>query len=730
MIAVGSVGARGATLTNSVGVTVVMDEGTGEYAVESKSTGAGWMFSGSLRQALKNVKTVEIAEEAGMGPASHVVQGELSDDVTVAIRVFDDLPNVIFSWTTKHGTEVAPVVFPSFNALPGKLHALSYSENHFADPSFTLQETSTPYVLFDDAANTAVISPAKNFLVARMAGRLDGGGAVTSALNKDLRKLPAGFSHETLMTFGTGIHETFLAWGKALSSHLRSPRPSIGADAVQRYLGYWTDNGAFYYYNYDPQKGYAGTLVALADHYREKRIPLRYLQLDSWWYQKSLTDYKGALGKPKNAKLPEGSWNRYGGTLEYSAHPDLFPEGLGAWQKKLDLPLVVHARWIDLDSPYRQKYAISGVVPVDAKYWNDIASYLQQSGVICYEQDWLNFMYDYSPELQTTVDAGNKFADGMAKAFQNRGMTIQYCMAPARFFLQGAMYPNLTTIRVSDDRFERKKWNNFLYTSMLAQAVGRWPWVDVFKSTETENLLLSVLSAGPVGVGDEMGKESNENLMMAVRGDGVIVKPDAPIVPVDATVIADAAGKHQAFLAATSTVHEAGKTVYAFAYARESDGSQVTFTPASLGEDGAVYVYTPATHSVKLLQAGDTFSDTLAEKGAAFYELVPMQKNGIAFAGDEGKFVGTGKQRVSEIAADENVIVATVLAAPGESAITLHGFAEKAPAVVVNRASADAVAFDAANHHWRVTIHPDESAPLDRFSADDVHRIEVRVAAK
>ena len=130
-------------------------------------------------------------------------------------------------------------------------------------------------------------------------------------------------------------------------------------------------------------------------------------------------------------------------------------------------------------------------------------------------------------------------------------------------------------------------------------------------------------------------------------------------------MIADAAGKHQALLAATSTVHEAGKTVYAFAYAREADGNQVTFTPASMGEDGAVYLYTPATHSATLLKADEQFSDTLAEKGTGFYELVPVQKNGIAFAGDEGKFVGTGKQRVSEMAADDNLIVATVLARAG-----------------------------------------------------------------
>ena len=517
--------AHAAALTNNAGITVILDESTGEYAISTKSPDpSGWLFSGSLRQSLKNIQTLETP--ADIGPASHSLVADLSDNLTVTIQLFDDQPEVLFSWTTKSPADVAPITFPNFNTLPAKLHPLSFSDNHFADPAFTLQETATPYILFDDHANTAVISPANNFLIARMQGRLDG-GSLASALNKDLRNLPAKFTHETLITLGPGIHDTLLAWGKALSSHLRAPRPPIDHDPVQRYLGYWTDNGAFYYYNYDLQKGYAGTLEALADHYREKRIPIRYMQLDSWWYQKSLTDYKGAHGKPKNPKLPEASWNRYGGTMEYSAHPDLFPEGLAAWQKKADLPLAVHARWIDPDSPYHSKYRISGIVPVDPKYWNEIATYLQQSEVICYEQDWLNFMYDYSPELQTTVDAGNQFADGMAAACQRHGLTMQYCMAPARMFLQGAKYPNLTTIRVSDDRFERKKWNNFLYTSMLAEAVGRWPWVDVFKSTEIDNLRLSVLSAGPVGVGDEIGKESKENLMQAVRPDGVIVKPDA-----------------------------------------------------------------------------------------------------------------------------------------------------------------------------------------------------------
>ena len=47
-----------------------------------------------------------------------------------------------------------------------------------------------------------------------------------------------------------------------------------------------------------------------------------------------------------------------------------------------------------------------------------------------------------------------------------------YCMPLPRHFLQSTLYSNVVTSRVSDDRFAPAKWNDFLYASLLAQAVG------------------------------------------------------------------------------------------------------------------------------------------------------------------------------------------------------------------------------------------------------------------
>src|SRR5262249_54011626 len=160
--------------------------------------------------------------------------------------------------------------------------------------------------------------------------------------------------------------------------------------------------------------------------------------------------------------------------------------------------------------------------------WDAITSYIQGAGVVTYEQDWLG------AQAQTAFNLydPSAFLDQMARATSENGLTMQYCMALPRHYLQTSRYDNITTIRVSNDRFERGKWNDFLFASRLAGALGVWPWSDVFMSPELDNLLLSTLSAGPVGVGDSIGSLSGADLLRVVRNDGVIVKPDAPLVPV------------------------------------------------------------------------------------------------------------------------------------------------------------------------------------------------------
>jgi len=210
--------------------------------------------------------------------------------------------------------------------------------------------------------------------------------------------------------------------------------------------------------------------------------------------------------------------------------------------------------------------------------------YLKDGGVVVYEQDWL---CNNAKPAENLTDA-DQFFDNMAHHAAVDGMDMQYCMALPRDYLQTIRYPNLTTIRVSDDRFDKPKWDMFLYDSQFAGALGVWPWVDVFMSGELDNLLLATLSAGPVGVGDSLGKVNAGHLFQAVRPDGIIVKPDVPIVPTDSTYVGEGAGTMPAMVASTHAAHPGLTYRYVFAYARQFAAPQQIYQAEDAKLSGVV----------------------------------------------------------------------------------------------------------------------------------------------
>ena len=403
--------------------------------------------------------------------------------------------------------------------------------------------------------------------------------------------------------------------------------------------------------------------------------------------------------------------------LEYKADPFLFPNGLAEFQKSIGLPLVTHNRWIDPGSPYHEKYQISGVAAVDPKFWDDIADYLKACGIVTYEQDWLDRIYKYSPAFSSTVDTGETFVREMARACGERNITLQYCMAYPCYFLEGSRYDNLTSIRTSDDRFNPARWNNFLYTSQLASALGIWPWSDVFKSQETNNLLLATLSAGPVGIGDAIGNENQANIFKSVRFDGVIVKPDAPCVPLDQCYVTDAVQDGAPLLACAYTDHDGLRSSYVFVFNRNHTETRTAqFTPSELGYSGKVCIYENTVGTVATLKSGGRFKISLPPNAVRSYIVAPAGRSGIAFFGDSGKFVSTGKQRISRIQEEPGKLTATVLFAGGEKMVELHGSAGTKPSVKVRNGQAGEVEFDPITGHFAVEVTINQAALVESDS--------------
>ncbi len=646
--------------------------------------------------------------------------------LTERIRRYQDRPVSLFSVTYEAAAPKPVVAFPDFDHLPNNFHVMSFRDINFAPPTFEATDSGSPWLIFDDAGDTFIISPASHFLIQKISG--DARQHIVSQLRDTVTNIPAGFTQETLVASGNGINRTWNEWGRALTDWEGVSRPANDADIGLKYLGYWTDNGTYYYYNYDRDLGYGGTLLALAKHFRDEQIPVKYLQLDSWWYYKTFTGPDGKTGKTKSAKLPQGEWNRYGGLLEYRAHPAVFPDGLEAFQRELGLPLITHNRWVDPASPYRLKYQISGYAAVDPAFWREIIGYIASAGVVTYEQDWLNEIYQHSPELASSVNAGDEFSNGMAAASVSNRMTMQYCMALPSFFLQGSKYPNLTTIRCSDDRLNRDRWHNFLYTSRLASALGIWPWTDPYMTSETGNILLSDLSAGMVGFGDPRGKEDQANIFLAVRKDGVIVKPDVPIVPLDSAYIAEANGEHRALVASTYTDHDGVKTEYVLAFhvpgprkrvrnsppedlkateqntpAEPSDVRDAQFSLADVGVTGPAYVYDFFTHQVRNVEGGANFDSPLGKDGFSYFVVAQPGISGIALFGDVGKFVSNGRQRIASITEKPGNLTVKVIFSQTENNVQLHGCCESPVKARVGDHVLD-VSYDPPSQHFYVDV--------------------------
>lgn len=664
------------SITGARSVTVTVDAG-GAYDVTVPAT--AWRFGGSTGAPLYRVATAT-------GNDALDAYSEISFDYMAetprhaTIRAYRNRPVVLFSYTCLDSGPNSSG-FPVFTRYPRGAQHINFA-GMFAFPTFYGYTPESPWVFFDSTANTYIVSPAANFMVAATSFGRD--EAIVSGISPAIPSLPQGFTHQVMLVMENGINRAFEAWGGALLDLRGKTPPANDADRSLKYLGYWTDAGASYYYRRAPSMSYPDTLTAVKAEFAAKGIALGYMQLDSWFYGKGAGD----------------NWNdSSGGIYSYAAAPSLFPDGMAAFRKDLGIPLITHARWIDPQSPYRRQYRISGNVAVDPLYWNQIGSYLAASGVTTYEQDWL--FNNAQAEFNLTDPVA--FLDSMAAAMARNNVTMQYCMATARHMLQATHYPNLTTARVSADRFNRERWPLFLYASRFASALGIYPFTDVFMSAETDNLLLAVLSAGPVGLGDELGTVNAGNLLRAAREDGVIVKPDAPLVPVDASYLSDSRSLKAPLVAATYSDFGALRTGYVFAFTQGED-TVAAFRPVDAGVRGPAYVYDYFAGSGRLAESNETVS-AIATDGRAYFVVAPVGPSGIAMLGDTGHFVPMGRKRVADFT-DDGAVRLTVTFSAGEAARTLQGYAPFVPEAASAAGLAGAVTYDPSTQRFALTVSP------------------------
>ena len=660
---------------DSTSLTVTV-EPAGHFAIESAAL--GWAFAGDTGRPLS-----DLAASAGSDSIGNYKEVIFTYSVAgvprqVKIRTYSGKPVVLF--LVKYLGQTANIEpFPSFNQWPGGLHPFGFESWNY---TFALEciEAGSPWLFFDSGLNAFLLSPASDFIVSQID---NSGGVIESGIDPAIATLDAGFEHRTMLVLGRGINAVFDTWGRALTDLYGKVRPAADADVSLARAGLWTDNRSPYYYN----PGEAGqALIDALSYYQSSGIKLGYLQADSWWYPK---------GVPP-------SWQNNGtGLYRLRADLALFPDDLAGFQHRLGAPLVVHARYWHELSPDRTEYAFSGNVPIDPRYWRDLAAYLSSSGVAVFEQDWLSGPAVTDRNLRDP----EAFFDNMAQAMAERGIHMQYSMPRPHHFLQGAKYSNLTSIRASADGLARDRWDSMLFDSRLASAVGIWPFTDNFCSNNVRNVLLATLSAGPLGPADAIGQADAANLGRALRADGAIVRPDSPLVPTDASYLAIAENPAAPMVAATSSDFGLLKASYVFAYAR-MDPAEAVFSPESLGIPAHLFpqslVYDFFAQTAEIVPSAADIRRTVDSDGSYFI-VVPVGPSGVALLGDTAKFVSLGKKRLS-LLEDDGTLTATVEFGEGEPTVALEVFSPSPPSVAVDRGLARVAGLGLDGPRYRVIV--------------------------
>jgi hypothetical protein len=380
-------------------------------------------------------------------------------------------------------------------------------------------------------------------------------------------EVPKGYSMETMVYLGRGdtggINGAVRGYGQTMMKKHGTKRLT-DADTTLKYLGYSTDNGAYYYYKPAPGKSYEETLLDVHDYAAQEQIPYKTLLLDSWWY----TQGKG------------------GGVKEWEPTDQAFPHGFDAFRKSTGWDMQMHNRMWSNDNVYAKEnggdydFVLEDPlsIPTEQRFWDDLMANKTEQGLVLYEQDW---MYNEWQGLNATLQSptlGDQWLTQMSVGAEKSNVGVQYCMTFARMVVHSVQANAVTQFRAGDDYhpgqtgyFPTSKDPSgetgcrFPYcvyyigtTSILAWGLDLAPAKDDFWTTAVQpnspygnetsepynemEAAISAYSTGPVQPSDGLGFSNVSLISMTCTSEGRLLQPSAPARTIDAAFVEAALG--------------------------------------------------------------------------------------------------------------------------------------------------------------------------------------------
>jgi hypothetical protein len=714
------------SLRNKFGISVSVDTQAGHYSVTYK--GQSWLGCGIVSVLSKNHWYRSADVKFPVATAYHPPQGKLLlaesgrgsgtdrlgsyDSISLtwnvpgqevkfvtAFRLYREAPFLVFEQEFPEGFKnyasgnwiVPSVAFPQFitagwakEDLFSWVSAGMFSHRFGYGAASVVGGTVDVLLLADGDYDTMLLSPLANYLVATQQSAPVAAedemsaskGAISCGIEGLVDAIPVGYKHEHLLVVGTGIDRTLREWGQALLTKAGKKVPSKYEGDTLKYPVYWDDYGAYYREHGFKEEGYAtyeDIILGVAEDAKKHGLRIGAYQVQD----ADQIRYDEGLLEPRQ---------------------DLFPHGLARLHEKLGAPLEGYLCWLAPGGPYRKKYPYfetpkgsvlgewMGDVFYSLEYWRDTASKLESWGDILLQQDFQS-VYEGDPVMMAGINRMDTYFKNMAKALQEKGIKMQYCMQYPRNIMESTENPTVISLQGSHDHHvgmnEPKPrhqdddpyvWKHFIFASALYGAVGIWPSRDNIQTMADpnafEDVLIANLAGGEIQLGHRIGECNFELVKKTYRGgDGLILKPDRPLAPLDRCYLEGCATGY--------TVSDRDGHRWFYVLSLPPAGYSRDFSVSELGTSTRSVVYNFDTGWASLVDA-TTVLNLRPEAKHEYFVVAPVLENGMAVVGDITKFVTMADMRIASVRVEGNSLRVGVIASEAESPV-VTGYAGERP---------------------------------------------------
>lgn len=579
-----------------------------------------------------------------------------------------------------------PTVHVGFAPLGETWSAVGFASTQFALPVRARHGQSFNFAPADNLVSPPVVTPLllidgdRVELLAPVAGwheqviaidqnDTDGITGFRWGWHGDLDEIPAGFEVALGRYTGRSVAEVIERWGAEIQAAAGTVRPGRDADPLLTHLSYWTDNGAAYWYRTEPGQDLTTTLVAKIDELDQLGLPVRSVELDSWFYRHEISRPVSEVGYLD--EVPPT------GMMSWTPRDDVLPDGVDGLRRALgDRPLALHSRHISPESPYLANgdwWIDRAAHPVDQSFFQQWCRDAASWGATCIEQDWMMVTYFWNRSMRSGAGRATAWQRGLDTAAADHDLSLLWCMALPGDFAATVELDRVVAVRTCDDyRYAEDPallWVWYLSVNSVADALGLPVFKDCFFSSAGDpgpagidgdphaelEALLSAMSAGVVGLGDRIGCTDVDVVRRVCRGDGRLIAPDRAIRLTDQS-FADAGDSGQTLCwAETETTNEHGTWRYLVAINTAAEPVRIS-DHVDLGGEFVVYDW-----RAKTAAPATTIEAELDSRDWALFVICPIEERPEgrrALIGDTGSYATMAPTRIRRAGDAAKVITA------------------------------------------------------------------------